>query len=139
MSFRALLLSFAFFPTVVCPAVAGEETDPTDARMGAAMEENPSTAGMVEAIVAAHEEWDKRLNAAYQRLKKVMEPSEWAALVAAQKAWIVFRDAQKKSLDATFELMEGTMYIPISVEFEMNLTRDRARYLENYAEMIAER
>lgn len=49
----------------------------------------------------------------------------------AQRAWVAFRDAQVKAMDVTFERMEGTMWIPIRAEMAMNITRQRAQFLEN--------
>ena len=63
----------------------------------------------------------------------------WAALVAAQKAWIVYRDAQKKSIVETYGHMDGTMYIPMSASAVMEITKDRALFLKSLKELISER
>lgn len=110
---------------------AEEKKDPIDAAMEAAMTRNSSTAGMVQAIDEALARWDKKLNTTYKALKVKMKPDEWQELVVAQKAWIAFRDAQIKSMDTTFANMEGTMWIPINAEMQMNLTKQRAQFLEN--------
>jgi len=139
MKFPIVLLAITLISVANALTQETAEVDHTDARMGAAMEKDPSTAGMVEAISAADEEWDARMNAAYKNLKKAMQPEEWTALVGAQKAWIDYRDAQRKSFDATFALMDGTMYIPIFAEKDMSLTRDRALLLEGYLAIISAR
>ena len=79
----------------------------------------------------AEEQWDKKLNTTYQSLKKHMKADEWTDLVAAQRAWIAYRDAQTKSLETTHEKMEGTMWIPIHAEMRMSITKQRAQFLEN--------
>jgi uncharacterized protein YecT (DUF1311 family) len=107
------------------------EKDPIDRAMEAAMAKNPSTAGMVDAIDNALKQWDQKLNTCYKALNKELPAAEWKELVTAQRAWIAFRDAQLKAMDATFDRMEGTMWIPIRAEMAMNLTRQRAQFLEN--------
>lgn len=95
------------------------------------MEKNSSTAGMVQAIDNAHKQWDQKLNTCYKALNKELPAAEWKELVIAQRAWVAFRDAQIKAMDVTFDRMEGTMWIPIRAEMAMNITRQRAQFLEN--------
>jgi uncharacterized protein YecT (DUF1311 family) len=121
------------------PLRADEEKHPIDQAMEAAIDKDSSTAGMVQAISKANKQWDAEMNDLYQDLKKSMKPEEWAALVAAQKAWIVFRDAQIKSLVETYGHMQGTMYIPMSASAVMELTKDRSLFLKSLKEMISER
>jgi uncharacterized protein YecT (DUF1311 family) len=121
------------------PLHAGEEKNPIDQRMEAAMEKDSSTAGMVQAVSKAAKEWDKEMNDLYQDLKKSMKTDEWADLVTAQKAWIAYRDAQTKSIVETYGHMDGTMYIPMSASDVMELTKDRALFLKSLKELISER
>jgi hypothetical protein len=51
--------------TLAMPLQAGEEKHPIDRAMDAAMEKDPSTAGMVQAISKANKQWDKEMNALY--------------------------------------------------------------------------
>ena len=114
----------------ICPLSAAEK-DPIDRALEAAMVKNSSTAGMVQAIDNAHKQWDQKLNTCYKALNKELPAAEWKELVTAQRAWIAFRDAQLKAMDATFDRMEGTMWIPVRAEMAMNITRQRAQFLEN--------
>ena len=116
-----------------------EKKHPIDQAMEAAIDRDSSTAGMVQAVSKANKDWDKEMNDLYQDLKKTMKPEEWAALVAAQKAWIVYRDAQKKSIVETYGHMDGTMYIPMSASAVMEITKDRALFLKSLKELISER
>ena len=116
-----------------------EKKHPIDQAMEAAIDWDSSTAGMVQAVSKANKDWDKEMNDLYQDLKKTMKPEEWAALVAAQKAWIVYRDAQKKSIVETYGHMDGTMYIPMSASAVMEITKDRALFLKSLKELISER
>lgn len=120
------------FASLICVShLHAEEKDPIDRAMEAAMTKNYSTAGMVDAIDTALTQWDKKLNASYKGLQAKLPANEWKELVTAQRAWVAFRDAQIKAMDATFERMKGTMWIPIRAEMVMNLTRERAKFLAN--------
>jgi uncharacterized protein YecT (DUF1311 family) len=110
-----------------------------DVVMEAAMEKDPSTAGMVRAISDANTAWDREMNAAYQALKAKLEPELWKALVQAQKAWLAYRDAQIASLNAFYAKMEGTMWIPVSASKVMEITKERALLLDSLRDDLAER
>ena len=113
--------------------------DPIDRAMEAAMEKDPSTAGMVRAISDATAQWDKKMNSIYKSLRKNMEADEWSSLVLAQKAWINYRDLQITSIESTYSKMEGTMWVPVSASRVMEITKERALFLESLLENISER
>ncbi len=121
------------------PLHADEEKHPIDQAMEAAIDKDSSTAGMVQAVSKANKQWDREMNSIYQDLKKKMESEEWASLVTAQKAWIVFRDAQIKSIEETYGRMDGTMYIPMSASAVMELTKERALFLKSFRDVISNR
>jgi len=120
-------------------AYAQEKKDPIEVRMAAAMDENPSTAGMLDAIEVAKRQWDERMNEDYAKLKKQMTPDEWSAFVKAQKAWIAYRDVQIDSLGKTYSKMEGTMWLPARAHAEMDLTKERSQFLQKTLELLTER
>jgi uncharacterized protein YecT (DUF1311 family) len=124
-----------------CFAIAQNtaKKDPIDRAMEAAMEKDPSTAGMVRAISDATAQWDKKMNSIYKSLRKNMEADEWSSLVLAQKAWINYRDLQITSIEATYSKMEGTMWVPVSASRVMEITKERALFLESLLENISER
>ncbi len=136
---KTALLLIALLALAMPLRADDEKKHPIDQAMDAAIERDSSTAGMVQAISKANKDWDKEMNDLYQDLKKTMKPEEWAALVAAQKAWIVYRDAQTKSIVETYGHMEGTMYIPMSASAVMEITKDRALILKSLKELISER
>jgi uncharacterized protein YecT (DUF1311 family) len=133
------LLAFFLF-SIVCSF--GEDTakqDRIDRAMEVAMEKDPSTAGMIQAISAADVKWDKRMNSAYNSLRKRMEAEEWKSLVSAQKAWINYRDLQIASIETTYSKLEGSMWRPVSASRVMEITKERALFLEALLENISER
>jgi len=127
-----LMMAFSF-------AYEQEKKDPIEARMDAAMHDNPSTAGMLDAISVAKREWDERMNEDYAKLKKLMPPDEWSAFVKAQKAWIAYRDVQIESLGITYAKMQGTMWLPARAHAEMDLTKQRSQFLQKTLELLTER
>ena len=136
---KTTLLLIALLALAMPLRADDEKKHPIDQAMDAAIERDSSTAGMVQAVSKANKDWDKEMNALYQDLKKTMKPEEWAALVAAQKAWIVYRDAQIKSIVETYGHMDGTMYIPMSASAVMEITKDRALFLKSLKELVSER
>jgi uncharacterized protein YecT (DUF1311 family) len=133
------LVFLAILTSLSLALFAQEEKDPIDLEMDAAMEQDGSTAGMVEAITAAHEKWEAKLNSAYKVLKQKMPSEEFAALQQAQRAWIAFRDKQIESYSITYGLMDGTMWTPIHAGAVMRITKERALELENYLGLLGER
>jgi uncharacterized protein YecT (DUF1311 family) len=103
------------------------------------MEKDPSTAGMIQAISDADVQWDKRMNSIYNSLRKAMEPDEWKSLVSAQKAWINYRELQMASIEPTYSRMDGTMWRPVSASRVMEITKERALFLEALLENVSER
>lgn len=124
------ILSLLTILLISLSPVHAVEKDPIDKTMEAAIAKNSSTAGMVDAIDTALTQWDKKLNTCYQALGKKLPADEWKEMVAAQRAWVAFRDAQLTAMDTTFARMQGTMWIPIRAEMAMNITRQRAQFLE---------
>lgn len=127
-----LMMAFSF-------AYEQEKKDPIEARMDAAMHDNPSTAGMLDAISVAKREWDDRMNEDYAKLKNQMPPDEWSAFVKAQKAWIAYRDVQIESLGITYAKIQGTMWLPARAHAEMDLTKQRSQFLQKTLELLTER
>jgi uncharacterized protein YecT (DUF1311 family) len=133
------LVFLAILTSLSLALFAQEEKNPIDLEMDAAMEQDGSTAGMVEAITAAQEKWEAKLNSAYKVLKQKMPSEEFAALQQAQRAWIAFRDKQIESYSITYGLMDGTMWTPIHAGAVMSITKERALELENYLGLLGER
>jgi len=118
---------------------AEERKDPIDLAMDAAMEKNGSTAGMVDAITTANEQWEAKMNAVYKDLRWRMPAEEFSALQQAQRAWLIYREKQLQSYDSTYSKMDGTMWIPIRQSAIMGVTKQRAQELEHILSLLRER
>lgn len=135
---KILPTALIFTWLVLIPSLHAEE-HPIEVKMQQAMDQNPSTAGQVEAITHALAEWDQLLNRHYQTLINALEPESAAALRESQRSWVAWRDLELKSLNAFYVKMQGTMYVPMAAYAGMNLTRQRALALETLASMANER
>lgn len=118
---------------------AGVEKHKIDRELDACMDKNPSTAGMVECIEKAIKQWDDELNKNYKLLSGVLDKEGQANLKKAQLEWIKFRDAEIKLISSVYSKKEGTMYIPMSCDSVMEITRKRALQLKAYYELITEK
>ena len=110
-----------------------------DKELETCMDKNPSTAGMVECIEKAIKQWDEELNKNYKLLSGVLDREGQANLKKAQLEWIKFRDAEIKMIGSVYSKKEGTMYVPMSCDSVMEITKKRALELKAYYELIIEK
>ncbi len=144
-TFRWVVFVFTLFPwaLMAAPEPGGDEVNgpppvhPIDQAMDLAMEEDPSTAGMMRAIAEAGEAWDQLLNKHYQSLRKILGEAESEKLKKAQRGWIAFRDAEYELLETIYGKMEGTMYRPMHALERMELVKKRALTLGQWVELLS--
>ena len=55
-----------------------------------------STQGMNQTVNEMRESYDKLMNKYYNKLLKALKPADQKTLIAAQRAWIAYRDAEVK-------------------------------------------
>jgi uncharacterized protein YecT (DUF1311 family) len=73
--------------------------------------------------------WDRRLNAAYARLRRVLPPPDFAVLQAFQRAWIAERDAACRD-----DGQSGTAGRMEAATCRLRMTAIRAAELETRAQ-----
>jgi uncharacterized protein YecT (DUF1311 family) len=119
---KLLILSTAF--SVLLPAAYAR--DPGEPKSCDGM----STPDIVECVNFKTAQWDKRMNAAYQRALKEGEAPRQEQLRTAQRLWIQFRDA-----NCTYFFMgEGTIARIDGAECVRNMTEARAHELEDFGQ-----
>ena len=111
----------------VALAPAGHAGDKGDAGAGC---DGVSTPEIVNCVMAKTAQWDKRMNAAYQKAMKDDEPKRQEQLRTAQRLWIQFRDANC----LYFDMGEGTIARIDAAECMRNMTEARARELEDFGQ-----
>src|SRR6266481_1119775 len=85
-----------------------------------------STLEIVECVQAKTEVWDQRLNAAYKALQARIDPGQRQPLLAAQRLWVQYRDANC----GFYGSQEGTIRQVHAAECMRSMTEDRAHELE---------
>jgi uncharacterized protein YecT (DUF1311 family) len=81
---------------------------------------------MVECFDKLTEQWDKRLNKAYQEALKDIKPEQGKQLRAAQRLWVQYRDANC----LYYRLGEGSLARVDAAECFRTMTKRRALDLE---------
>jgi uncharacterized protein YecT (DUF1311 family) len=119
-------------------AAAAPAVDPTEAALTRclARDDHVSTAGQAGCEEAARDAYDRRLNAAYGALTRLLPPPAVEALRRSQRSWLLFRDAEAKAREALYATRQGTMYVPMEADDEAMIVRDRARQLESYLRVM---
>ena len=86
-----------------------------------------STPAVVECVQAKTNTADQRLNAAYKALQARVEANQRRPLLAAQRLWVQYRDANC----AFYGTRDGSIRQVQGAECIRSMTEDRARELEN--------
>jgi uncharacterized protein YecT (DUF1311 family) len=111
---------------------------PIDKFFESCTDKNPSTAGMVDCTSRAYKMWDQELNKNYLSLMRKLKPDAKQTLKAAQLEWIKYRDTEFKLIDSIYAMLEGTMYIPMHAEQQMDIVKQRALVLATYLDLTGE-
>lgn len=90
-----------------------------------------STLEVVECLQAKISAADQRLNAAYKALQTQIEAVQRQPLLAAQRLWVQYRDANC----AFYGMPDGSIRQVQGAECLRSMTEDRARELEKAAKL----
>ena len=88
--------------------------------------DKPSTLAIVECVQAKTKVSDQRLNAAYKALQGRIDPAQRQPLLAGQRLWVQYWDANCGFYGA----QEGSIRQVQAAECIRSMTEDRARELE---------
>ena len=112
------------------PVLAVTATLPAEAEMfGAGFRpcgEKTSTPEVVECVRAKTSIADQRLNAAYKALQAQIDTAQHQPLLAAQRLWVQYRDANC----AFYGVQDGSIRQVQAAECLRSMTEDRAHELE---------
>lgn len=133
---RRLLAASLLVFLAAAPALAedGEEEDPIDTALTECLDapDGQSTLGMVQCFGTAYESWDKALNEEYQGLMETLEPEQQAALKAAQRKWLAFRDSEQEFLQTLVTDHSGSIMRVITNEGMADMVKARVLALRLY-------
>ena len=85
-----------------------------------------STLAVVECVQAKTNVADQRLNAAYKALQARIDAAQRQPLLAAQRLWVQYRDANC----GFYGVQDGSIRQVQAAEYIRSMTEDRARELE---------
>jgi uncharacterized protein YecT (DUF1311 family) len=88
--------------------------------------DKPNTLAVVECVQAKTKASDQRLNAAYRALQARIDAAQRQPMLAAQRLWVQYRDANCGFYGA----QEGSIRQVQAAECIRSMTEDRARELE---------
>ena len=103
------------------------------------MEIDYSTAGMINTMNEMTAGYDKVMNKYYNKLLKALKPEDKKVLIAAQKAWLAYRDAEAKLIGImTKEVYSGggTIQSILSSDSYTQLVVKRTLEIFNYFDSI---
>ena len=96
-----------------------------------------STAAIANCANEEFNAWDKELNRVYRLLLNRLDAEGQASLKTAQRAWIVYRDAEYKTIDRIISTKIGTMYVLVDISKRTNLTKHRTDELTSHLFTLA--
>ncbi len=108
--------------------------DSIDRKASVCMDRDPSTAGMIECLQQAYDEWDAALNTTYADVRLRLNPEAQNALKEAQRRWISYRDAEFLAIDTIYGAMQGTMWQLAGLSRKVEFVKSRVLELRMYAD-----
>ena len=136
-----MLRTLTLLTLLCCTALAASAQDepdphPIDVFVEGCLDKNVSTLGMMQCFEQGYAKWDAELNKQYKQLATRLNADQKAALLAAQRQWIAYRDLEFKTLASIYTGLEGTMYRPMHVSARMELVRKRTLDLKAYNNLL---
>jgi uncharacterized protein YecT (DUF1311 family) len=103
------------------------------------METDYSTSGINSAVYDMADAYDKLMNKYYNKLLKLLKPEDKKILVAAQKSWLAFRDAELKMVSMMRKDIYsggGTIQSNIAAAAYTALITTRTKEVFNYYDSV---
>ncbi|HNY31926.1 MAG TPA: DUF1311 domain-containing protein [Fibrobacteria bacterium] len=129
------LLLLAGLATV---SFAGEKSHPLDVESDRCLQEATTTLAMLDCHASAYQAWDERLNKVYPRVRGHLDSEGKKELLAAQREWLKFRDAQAQWTNNAFLKMEGSIHRVGAASARVQVVRQRVLELEQFLEIVEE-
>jgi uncharacterized protein YecT (DUF1311 family) len=101
-----------------------------------------TTVGLVTAAQDCEEGYDKLLNKYYNKLLNTLAASDKQILIQAQKAWLLFRDSERKIIDVTGKegyTGDGTVQQLINASEYLDLIKQRTIQIFNHLDRVTDK
>lgn len=110
-------------PLPIAMLVQGDH--PITQALQACEQKNDATLAMQACLSDAKSRWDRQLNINYQALLRMLSPEQQRTIKAAQRSWLIWRDAQFSAIAAAYS-QEGTLWGLVAGEQQVTLVREQA-------------
>lgn len=108
-----------------------------DGNLKKCLDKAVSTASQRECTTTAENSWDAEMNRNYKILISKLPADARKNLQESQRKWLAFRDAEFGFISKyNFEVKSGTLFHVIADNQRMNLVKNRAEQLREFAKMI---
>ncbi|QTD90578.1 lysozyme inhibitor LprI family protein [Burkholderia anthina] len=113
--------------------------DPIDVAMRQclARRDRSSTAGQIQCMGEAQQQWQAVMDGAYQRLSKDAPADAKRGWQDSQRRWVTWRKDELHLLKAVYDTTRGTAYTMSSADMQLQPVRDRALALRAAADRYA--
>ncbi|WP_174905142.1 lysozyme inhibitor LprI family protein, partial [Burkholderia dolosa] len=113
--------------------------DPIDVAMRQclARRDRSSTAGQIQCMGEAQQQWQAVMDDAYRRLSNDAPPDAKRGWQESQRRWLTWRKDEAQLLEAVYDTTRGTMYTMASADMRLQPVRDRALALRAAADRYA--
>jgi uncharacterized protein YecT (DUF1311 family) len=113
--------------------------DPIDVAMRQclARRDRSSTAGQIQCMGEAQQQWQAVMDDAYRRLSNDAPPDAKRGWQESQRRWLTWRKDEAQLLKAVYDTTRGTMYTMASADMRLQPVRDRALALRAAADRYA--
>ena len=113
--------------------------DPIDVAMRQclARRDRSSTAGQIQCMGEAQQQWQTVMDGAYQRLLKDAPADAKRGWQDSQRRWLTWRKDEVLLLKAVYDTTRGTAYAMSSADLQLQPVRDRALALRGAADRSA--
>ncbi|NTX31987.1 DUF1311 domain-containing protein, partial [Burkholderia pyrrocinia] len=113
--------------------------DPIDVAMRQclARRDRSSTAGQIQCMGEAQQQWQTVMDGAYQRLLKDAPADAKRGWQDSQRRWVTWRKDEVHLLKAVYDTTRGTAYAMSSADMQLQPVRDRALALRGAADRYA--
>ena len=133
------LLVLVPYASAAEPFCKTNKVHPIDAQLEREMNASGGvTEHMRNAQTRAYEQWDRELNIVYKELMGHLPGEEVDSLRKAQKAWLVFRDAETDFFWSESISGGGTLQSIIVSDYKLELVKTRVCQLMNFVPVDGE-
>lgn len=107
-----------------------------DTELNQCLDSNLSTQGMLKCIYEADEKWESEMTRYLNLFSALLSDTARKKLIKSQAVWEDYRKNEMENITEIYKMKDGTMYQIMMADDVMQLTRNRARDLIDYYELL---